>query len=122
MLFFDLECLAETLCHGIGVGASAMLIVADHVLADTQLLGELGLSQTGLQASAGEQVADAVLFHLLPIFSTLNGNKFVFWLVGQDGNVVLPLYPGEQFVNVFAVNRNLKLYFPEANGYFCGTE
>ena len=53
--------------------------------------------------------ADAVLFHLLPVLSTFDGNRFVFRFVGQDGNIVLILDPGEQFINMFNVNRNLNM-------------
>jgi len=48
VLFFDLECPAETLGHDIRICASSMLVVTNHVLANTQLVRKLGLRQPGL--------------------------------------------------------------------------
>ncbi len=56
---FDLEHLAEALGHGVGIRTPPTLVVADHVLANIEFLGELGLRHTCLQSGTGKQVADA---------------------------------------------------------------
>jgi hypothetical protein len=65
--FLDLERLADPLGHGIGIGATTTLVVADHVLSNAELVGELGLRQTGLETGAIQEVADTVLLHFLPV-------------------------------------------------------
>ena len=64
-VFFDLQSLAQTLCHGVGIRAAAAFIIADHVLSNTQLACKLGLGQPGLQTSADKQVAKRRLERLL---------------------------------------------------------
>lgn len=49
---FDLEHLAEAGRHGIGIPATASLVIADHVLTDAQFGGKLGLGHAGFQSGA----------------------------------------------------------------------
>ena len=84
--------------------APAPLIVADHVLTDTVPFCELGLSQPGLQTGTAQQVADGILLHFLPVRGALDRDEFVLRLFRKNGNVVLLLDPGEQFLNTLAMD------------------
>ena len=88
VLRLDLEHLAKTRGHRVGIRSTAAFVVADHVLADAHLVCQLSLSQSGLQTGTCQQIADAIPLHLLPVLGALDRNELIVRLVSQDGDLV----------------------------------
>ena len=109
MRLFYFEGFAETLNHSIGIGALSALKVADHILPNAKLFGELGLRETRLQASAGQEIADPVLLHFPPVLSTFDGDILVCGLFREYRNLVPLLNPVNKFAHMLAVERNLNI-------------
>ena len=78
MFFFYLECFTKAFCHGTGIGAPSVFIVADHVLTDTSFVCQLCLSQPCFEAGAGEKIADTILFQLLTVRCSFYGKNFSY--------------------------------------------
>jgi hypothetical protein len=81
-LFLDMENVAETLGHRRGKTAPPALVIADHVLLDSKLIGQLRLSEPSLETRTGEEIPHSILLHFLPELRLLDRNGFLGILSG----------------------------------------
>ena len=88
MLLVHLEDSTDPLSHAVGISTPTAFIIADHVLTNAQLAGELSLRQPCLQTGAGQQISDPILLHLLPKVGAFDGDEFIVRFVRKNGQFV----------------------------------